>query len=256
MSKNKVEITGINTSNLKTLSHNDLNDLFIKFKNGDKQAKELIVENNLKLVLSILKKYQNKCDNMDDLFQIGVVGLLKAVDNFDLSFGVMFSTYAVLMIDGEIKRYIRDNSQVRIPRSTKELSYRIINYREDYLLNNCVYPSNEEICKEFNISDYELYSVMSSLNTTSSIFEPIYSDSGDTIYLIDQLEDKNIKDLDSLLSLREALNKIKERERIVITKRYIDGLSQTEIASYLNISQAQVSRIENSALSSIKKLIL
>lgn len=256
MAKNKVEISGINTSKLKTLSSEELKNLFIQYKQGDKSAKDIIVENNLKLVLSILKKYQNKCDNMDDLFQIGVVGLIKAVDNFDLSFGVMFSTYAVFMIDGEIKRYIRDNSEIRIPRSTKELSYKIINYKEEYLSNYHIYPSNEQICNEFNITDYELYNILSSLSNPTSIFDPIYSDNGDTIYLIDQLEDKSIKDIDNLLALREALSKIKDKEKNVITKRYVEGLSQSEIASLLNISQAQVSRIENSAINSIKKLIL
>ena len=256
MAKNKVEINGINTSKLNVLNHNEMNELFIKLKNGDKNAKSLLVEGNLKLVLSILRGYQNKCDNLDDLFQIGVVGLIKAIDNFDLSFGVKFSTYAVLMIEGEIKRYVRDNSQIRISRSIKELSYKVINYRESYLSKHYKYPSNEEVCKEFDISEYELCNILNSLNEPVSIFEPIYNDNGDTIYLLDQLEDKTIDDLDRLLSLREALSKINERERIVITKRYFDGLSQAEIASILNISQAQVSRIENSALNSIKKLIL
>lgn len=256
MAKNKVEINGINTSKLKVLTHEEMLELFNLFKNGDKNAKNKLVEGNLKLVLSILKKYQNKCDNMDDLFQIGVVGLIKAVDNFDLSFNVRFSTYAVFMIDGEIKRYIRDNNQLRVSRSTKELSYKLINYREEYLSKNYKYPSNEEMCSYFNITPYELYKTLNSLNDVSSIFEPIYSDGGDTIYLLDQLEDKKIKDLDELLALREAMSKMKEREKTIITKRYVDGLSQAEIASELSISQAQVSRIENSALNSVKKLIL
>ena len=208
------------------------------------------------MVLSILKKYQNRCDNLDDLFQIGTIGLIKAIDNFDLSFGVKFSTYAVLMIEGEIKRYIRDNNQIRISRTIKELSYQIINYKETYLKQNGVYPSNDEICSYFNITPYELYNVLSSLTEPMSIFEPIYNDGGDTIYLLDQLEDKTTKDLNELLALREALGKIKERERIIIEKRYMEGLNQSEIAEYLGVSQAQVSRIENSALSSIKKLIL
>ena len=217
MAKNKVDINGINTSKLRVLTYEEMIDLFNKYKSGDKNAKDILVEGNLKLVLSILRKYQNKCDNLDDLFQIGVVGLIKAINNFDLSFGVKFSTYAVLMIEGEIKRYIRDNSSIRISRSIKELSYQIISYREN---------------------------------------EPIYNDNGDAIYLIDQIEDKNINDLDNLLSLREALSKIKDRERIILLSRYIDGMSQSEIAENLNISKAQVSRIENSALNSIKKLIL
>ncbi len=256
MAKNKVEINGINTNELKVLSHEEMIDLFNKLKSGDKTAKDKIVEGNLKLVLSILKNYQNRCDNMDDLFEIGVIGLIKAVDNFDLSFNVRFSTYAVFMIEGEIKRYIRDNNSLRVSRSTKELSYKLINYREDYLSKYYKYPSNDEMCDYFNITPYELYKTLNSLNDVESIFEPIYSDGGDTIYLVDQLEDKKVKDLDELLALREAMSKIKDREKTILTKRYIDGLSQAEIAEELSISQAQVSRIENSALNSIKKLIL
>ncbi|MBR4177765.1 MAG: sigma-70 family RNA polymerase sigma factor [Bacilli bacterium] len=256
MAKNKVEINGIDTNNLSVLSSSEMNDLFLRLEKGDKNSKTKLIEGNLKLVLSIIKKYQNKCDNLDDLFQIGVIGLIKAIDNFDLSFGVRFSTYAVLMIDGEIKRYIRDNSQMRISRGIKELSYKIINYREKYLLDNYRYPSDKEVCEEFNINEYELSNILNSLNEPISIFDPIYSDNGDTIYLIDQLEDKTKKDLDLLLSLKEALSKLSEREREILNRRYIYGLSQAEIASGLNISQAQVSRIENSALNSVKKLIL
>ena len=256
MAKNKVEITGINTSTLRSLTHDEMVLLFKSYKKGDNESKQLLIEGNLKLVLSILKRYQNKCDNLDDLFQIGVVGLIKAVDNFDLAFNVRFSTYAVFMIEGEIKRYIRDNNQVRISRSIKDLAYQIINYKEECMYNNSVYPSNEEICRHFNINDYELYVALSSLSEPMSIFEPIYNDGGDTIYLLDQLEDKTNKDLDKLLSLREALNKIKDKERTVIMKRYYYGMSQSEIADELSISQAQVSRIENSAINSVKKLIM
>lgn len=256
MAKNKVEITGINTSTLKTLNTDEMNNLFIELQKGNKSAKNTLIEGNLKLVLSILKKYQNRCDNLDDLFQIGTIGLIKAIDNFDLSFGVKFSTYAVLMIEGEIKRYIRDNNQIRISRSIKELAYQIINYKEECMHNNSVYPSNEEICKKFNITDYELYIALSSLGEPMSIFEPIYNDGGDTIYLLDQLEDSSVKDLDKMLSLKEALSKIKDKERTIIMKRYFYGMSQSEIARDLRISQAQVSRIENSALNSVKKLIM
>ena len=256
MAKNKVVINGINTSSLKVLKHEEMVTLFKSMYSGNNESKKLLIEGNLKLVLSLLQKYQNKCDNMDDLFQIGVIGLIKAIDNFDLSFGVKFSTYAVFMIEGEIKRYIRDDSQVRISRSIKDLSYMIINYRENYLKNNQEYPSNDELCNKFNITNYELYCVLNSLNEPVSIFEPIYNDGGDTIYLLDQLEDKTNIDLDRLLQLKDALSKIKERDKIVIIKRYIDGMSQSEIAQDLLISQAQVSRIENRALDSIKKLIL
>ena len=160
------------------------------------------------------------------------------------------------MIEGEIKRYIRDNTGIRISRSTKELSYRIIKFREEYLSKYYMYPPSEVVCKEFNLSEYELYNILNSLNEISSIFDPIYNENGDTIYLLDELEDKNNKNLDKLLALREALLKISDRDRVVIMKRYVDGLSQSEIAAFLNISQAQVSRIESNAINVIKKLIL
>ena len=256
MAKNKVEINGINTSSLNVLTHDEMVNLFIDYSNGIMSAKEKLIKGNLKLVLSILRKYQNKCDNLDDLFQVGVVGLIKAIDNFDVSIGVRFSTYAVFMIDGEIKRYIRDNSSLRISRSVKELSYSIINYREEYLNTNGVYPSNEEVCSYFNISEYELYNSLNSLNKPVSIFEPIYNDGGETLFLLDQLEDTSSRDLDSLILLRDAILKLKDRERSVLLKRYVEGLSQSEIASVLNISQAQVSRIESSALNNVRKHIL
>lgn len=256
MSRNKVVINGIDTNNLKSLTHDEMVDLFSKYQAGNKSVRDILIEGNLKLVLSILKKYQGKCDNMDDLFQIGVVGLIKSVENFDLSFGVRFSTYAVFMIEGEIKRFLRDNSEIRISRGIKELSYEIINFREKYLSEFSVYPSNEDVCSHFNISHYELYLVLNSLCDPMSIFEPIYNDGGEAIYLLDQLEDSNIKDIDKLMSLKEALSKIKDRDRMIIMKRYFDGYSQSEIASLLSISQAQVSRIENNALNSVKKLIL
>ena len=256
MAKNKVEINGINTTNLVVLKHEEMIELFRRYKNGEKDVKNTLVEGNLKLVLSILRKYHNKCDNLDDLFQIGVIGLIKAINNFDLNYDVRFSTYAVFMIEGEIKRYIRDNSQIRISRSVKELSYMIINYKEEYLRENLRYPSNEEICAKFNISEYELYNILNSLCDPVSIFEPIYNDGGDTIYLLDQLEDSKNVNVNDLILLKDSLNRLKDRERTIIVKRYVDGMSQAELPSELNISQAQVSRIESSALNSVKKLIL
>lgn len=256
MAKNKVEINGINTSNLIVLKHEEMIELFRRYKSGEGDVKDILVEGNLRLVLSILRKYHNKCDNLDDLFQIGVIGLIKAINNFDLNYDVRFSTYAVFMIEGEIKRYLRDNSQIRISRSVKELSYMIINYKEEYLRDNLRYPSNDEICSKFNISEYELYNILNSLCDPVSIFEPIYNDGGDTIYLLDQLEDSKNVNVNDLILLKDSLNKLKDRERTIIVKRYVDGMSQAELANELNISQAQVSRIESSALNSVKKLIL
>ena len=256
MAKNKVEITGINTSKLKVLKHEEMIKLFKEYKEGNKDAKEQIINGNLKLVLSILRKYQNKVDNMDDLFQIGVVGLIKAVDNFDLAHEVRFSTYAVLMIEGEIKRYIRDNNSVRISRSIKDTAYKILKFKEDFINKNGVEASVNDIKNALKISEYEISEALMSLKEPQSLFEPIYNDGGDTIYLMDQIEDKKeSRDLDSLISMRKALNKIKEREKDILVNRFIVGKTQMEIAKELNISQAQVSRLEKNAMKNVKRLM-
>ncbi len=256
MAKNKVEITGITTSNIKVLKHDEMIELFKKYQNGDTKAKEELVSGNLKLVLSILKKFQNKTDNMDDLFQIGCVGLIKAIDNFDLSHEVRFSTYAVLMIEGEIKRYIRDNNSVRISRSIKDLSYKVLKYKEEYINNFGKEASAQEIAKYFGVTEYEITEALMSLKEPMSLYDPIYNDGGDTIYLMDQLEDKKEnRNIDELISIRKALNRIKEREKSILINRFIVGKTQTEIANELNISQAQVSRLEKNAISHVKKLI-
>ena len=256
MGKKSVEITGISTSNIKVLSHSEMLELFKEYQNGDLSAKEKLVNGNLKLVLSILRKYNRRVDNLDDLFQIGVVGLIKAVDNFDLKHEVKFSTYAVLMIEGEIKRYIRDNNSLRISRSIKDLAYRVLLYKEEYIQENGKEPSTEEIAKNLNVSNYDVIEALLSLKEPDSLYEPIYNDGGDTIYLMDQIEDKKEnKDIDSLISMRKALNKIKKREKNILISRFIVGKTQMEIANELMISQAQVSRLEKNAIKNVKRLI-
>ena len=256
MGKKSVEITGISTSSIKVLSHSEMLELFKEYQNGDLSAKEKLVNGNLKLVLSILRKYNRRVDNLDDLFQIGVVGLIKAVDNFDLKHEVKFSTYAVLMIEGEIKRYIRDNNSLRISRSIKDLAYRVLLYKEEYVQENGKEPSTEEIAKNLNVSNYDVVEALLSLKEPDSLYEPIYNDGGDTIYLMDQIEDKKEnKDIDSLISMRKALNKIKEREKNILISRFIVGKTQMEIANELMISQAQVSRLEKNAIKNVKRLI-
>jgi len=258
MSQYKVDITGINTSSLKSLRHDENIALFQKMQAGDKLAKEQIVNGNLKLVLSILKGFTKYSVNMDDLFQVGVVGLIKAIDNFDLSYDLKLSTYAVPLIVGEIKKYLRDNtSPIRVSRSTKDLAYQIIKFKEDYLLSSGSEPSVDEICKALNINEYEISYALDSLKEPMSIFQPIYSDGGDVIYLEDQIADtKDYKtDKDMLISLHRALTKIKQREKNILLERYVVGKTQAEIASALDISQAQVSRIEKSAISKVRKLI-
>ena len=255
MYKKKVEITGLNTSNIKVLNHEEMISLFKRYQSGDKEAKEELINGNLKLVLSILKKYNSR-DNLDDLFQIGVVGLIKAVDNFDLSHEVRFSTYAVLMIDGEIKRYIRDNNSLRISRSIKDLSYKILTFKEEFMKDYNREASTDEIAKGLGVTNYDVVEALMSLKEPESLYEPIYNDGGDTIYLLDQVEDKKeSKDLDSLISMRKALNKIKQREKNILINRFIVGKTQMELAKDLGVSQAQVSRLEKNAIKNVKRLI-
>ena len=257
MANYKVEITGINTNNIKVLKSDEMIELFKKYQAGDEKAKDELVNGNLKLVLSILRKFNNQKYNLDDLFQVGVIGLIKAIDNFDLSYNLQLSTYACPLILGEIKRYIRDNTSIRVSRSIKELAYEIIKFKEEYEKTNGTSPTNEQIAKELNIQEYQIDYALDSLKDPVSIFEPIYNDGGDTIYLFDQIADK--KDIDTdrdmVISMRRALNSIKEREREVLTARYIFGKTQTELAKEYNISQAQVSRIEKNAIDNIRKLI-
>lgn len=256
MAKNKVEITGLNTSKIPTIKSKDMVELFKQYQSGNLEAKEQLINGNLRLILSILKKFQNRAENMDDLFQIGVVGLIKAIDNFDLKHEVKFSTYAVPMILGEIKRYIRDNNSIRISRGIKDNAYKIIKYRDEYLSKYEKEPSTEEIAKYLGITEYDVSSATLSLKEPMSIFEPIYNDGGDTIYLLDQIEDvKEKKEIDDLISMRKALYKIKERERNILLWRYIYGKTQMEIADDVGISQAQVSRLEKNAIKSLKRFI-
>ena len=257
MTKYKVDITGVNTQELKVLTNEEMTELFKKYQQGDLKAKEELINGNLKLVLSILRKFNNQKFNMDDLFQIGCVGLIKAVDNFDLSHQVMFSTYAVPLILGEVKRYIRDNTSLRVSRSLKDLAYRILKFKEEYLATHNSEPDNATIAKALDTEEYMIANALCSLKEPVSIYEPIYNDGGDTIYLLDQIADKKAiqKDQDLHILLHKSLEKIKKRERSVLIDRFIIGKTQTEIAEMLGISQAQVSRIEKNALANLKKMI-
>lgn len=256
MAFNKVEISGVNTNNIVILTNKQVLELFKRFKNGEVELKDEIVNGNLRLVLSIIQRFKNKTDNLDDLFQIGCIGLIKAVDNFDLSHGVMFSTYAVPMILGEIKRYLRDNNMVRISRSIKDNAYKIMRFKDEYLKDYEKEPSVEEISKALEIEETDVVFAINSMKEPMSIFEPIYNDGSDTIYLFDQIENpKEIKDLDELINMRKALQKIKDRERDILIERFIVGKTQMEIAEFFNISQAQVSRLEKSAIKNVRKFM-
>ena len=257
MAKYKVDITGINTNDIKVLTNEEMNHLFVRLKNGDIDAKTELINGNLKLVLSILRSYNRSDINLDDLFQVGVIGLIKAIDNFDLSYGLKLSTYAVPLIVGEIKRYIRDNTQLRVSRSIKDLAYQIIKFKDDYIKEYGVEPKPSLISEKLGIEEYQIAFALDALKDPTSVFEPIYNDGGDTIYLFDQIADNKDKnsDKDMLISLRKALLKLKKREKDILLERYIVGKTQMEIAKNLGISQAQVSRLEKSALANLKKMI-
>lgn len=253
MARHKVEISGVNTANIKTLSFEEMENLFKKMKEGDMSAREELVNGNLKLVLSILRDFNKKNENMDDLFQIGCIGLLKAIDNFDLSYGVKFSTYCVPMIQGEVRRYLRDNSSLRISRSVKDLSYKIMKVKDEYLLSNGKDPSTEYLSKKLDVSEKEIINAIESMRDPVSIFETIYNDGGDTIYLCDQIEDKsNNNDLTTKLTIENAIYNLNEREKYILDQRYVIGKTQMELSEELGISQAQISRIEKSSISKIK----
>ena len=257
MARHKVEICGVNTANIKVLSNEEMINLFKSYQSGNSLAKDELINGNLKLVLSILKKYNNRTDNLDDLFQVGCIGLIKAIDNFDLSHEVKFSTYAVPMILGEVKRYLRDNNSVRVARSIKDIAYKALKVKEDLTNKLNKEPTIGMIANELGLTELEVSNALDSMKDTVSMFEPIYNDGGDTIYLADQLEDKknNMYDIDTKISLREAINKLKEKEKYIMMERYMVGKTQMELASEIGISQAQISRIEKSGLDNIKRLM-
>lgn len=257
MARHKVEICGVNTANIKVLTSDEMVELFKSYQSGNILAKEDLINGNLKLVLSILKKYTNRTDNMDDLFQVGCIGLIKAIDNFDLSHEVKFSTYAVPMILGEIKRYLRDNNSVRVARSIKDIAYKALKVKEELTNKNNQEPTTAMIAKELGLTEVEVSNALDSMKDTVSMFEPIYNDGGDTIYLADQLEDKknSLYDIDMKISLRDAINNLKDKEKYIIVERYLVGKTQMELAGEIGISQAQISRIEKSGLDNIKKQI-
>ena len=257
MARHKVDICGVNTANIKVLSNEEMFNLFKSYQSGNNLAKDELINGNLKLVLSILKKYNNRTDNLDDLFQVGCIGLIKAIDNFDLSHEVKFSTYAVPMILGEIKRYLRDYNSVRVARSIKDTAYKALKIKEELTNKLNREPSVEMIAKELGLSEFEVNNALDSMKETISMFEPIYNDGGDTIYLADQLDDKNnsLYDIETKISLKEAIRKLKDKEKYVIIERYLVGKTQMELADEIGISQAQISRIEKSGLNNIKKFL-
>ena len=250
MMQNKVEICGVNTAKLPLLDSSQQSELFEKIRQGDENARMQYIEGNLRLVLSIIRRFSQSGENVDDLFQIGCIGLIKAIDNFDCSMGVKFSTYAVPMIIGEIRRFLRDDQAIRVSRSLKDTAYKAIYARECMMKQNQKEPTIEEIAVEIGISKEDITYALDALQSPMSLNEPIYTDGGDTLYVMDQISDKKNKEDNWIeqISLSQAMKKLGSREHEIITLRFFEGKTQMEVAEYIGISQAQVSRLEKNAL--------
>lgn len=255
MHYNKVGICGVNTSELKTLSDEEKRSLLIRTKNGDDEARKELIYGNLRLVLSIIQRFSSRRDNADDLFQVGCIGLIKAIDNFNLDLDVKFSTYAVPMIIGEIRRYIRDDNSIRISRSVRDLAYRSIQMREELTAKLTREPTPEEIAAALGVKTEAVVHALEAIVDPISIYEPVYSDNGDSLYVIDQLADNSKSDESWLerIALKDAMKRLTDRERSIIDLRYYANKTQMEIAEEIGISQAQVSRLEKSALEKMRK---
>lgn len=246
----KVEICGVNTAKLPLLKEDEKHKLFDRIADGDLSARKQYIEGNLRLVLSVIKRFSQSEENVDDLFQIGCVGLIKAIDNFDRTMGVKFSTYAVPMIIGEIRRYLRDGGTIRVSRSLKDIAYRALQAKETMLKTNQKEPTIEEIASEIGIPREDIVYALDAIQSPMSLYEPIYTDGGDTLYVMDQISDKKNKEEVWIeqISLNEALKHLGEREKEIITLRFFEGKTQMEVAEMIGISQAQVSRLEKNAL--------
>jgi len=251
----KVEIAGVNTSKLKVLKNGETMELLRKSKDGDENARQKLIEGNLRLVLSVIQRFSNRGENADDLFQVGCVGLIKAIDNFDVNQPVRFSTYGVPMIIGEIRRYLRDNSTIRVSRSMRDTAYKVLQVRDRLIAETQREPTVEQIAKELDIPREEVVFAMDAIVDPVSLYEPVYADGGDAICVMDQVRDK--KNTDELwtdrLALKDALKLLTDRERRILSLRFYDGKTQMEVSAEVGISQAQVSRLEKGAINTIKK---
>lgn len=254
---NKVEICGVNTAKLPVLKEAEMRRLLYNMKDGDEASREKFIKGNLRLVLSVIQRFNNRGENVDDLFQVGCIGLIKAIDNFDLSQNVKFSTYAVPMIIGEIRRYLRDNNSIRVSRSLRDIAYRALQVRDKLVSENNKEPTISQIAKELKVPREEVVFALDAIQDPVSLFEPIYHDGGDAIYVMDQISDnKNLDDswLENI-SIKEAMKKLNDREKLILTLRFFDGRTQMEVADEIGISQAQVSRLEKTALRHMRKYI-
>ncbi|HET7522160.1 MAG TPA: RNA polymerase sporulation sigma factor SigG [Bacillales bacterium] len=257
MARNKVEICGVDTSKLPVLSNKEMRVLFKKMQDGDVSAREKIVNGNLRLVLSVIQRFNNRGEYVDDLFQVGCIGLMKSIDNFDLSQNVKFSTYAVPMIIGEIRRYLRDNNPIRVSRSLRDIAYKALQVRDSLMRDHSREPTAQEIAQKLDVSTEEVVFALDAIQDPVSLFEPIYNDGGDPIYVMDQISDDKEKDFrwTEEIALKEAMTRLNEREKSILSKRFFQGKTQMEVADEIGISQAQVSRLEKAAIQQMNKHI-
>ena len=253
--QNKVEICGVNTARLKVLKSDEMQELLLRVKAGNMQARDELIRGNLRLVLSVIQKFTNRGENVDDLFQVGCIGLIKAIDNFDVDLNVKFSTYGVPMIVGEIRRYLRDNSAMRVSRSMRDTAYKVLQAKEAYLAQHQKEPTVEEIAAILGIRREDVVFALDAILEPISLYEPIYSDSGDTVCVMDQVRDTKNTDERWMerIALKEAVGHLTERERKILSMRFFQGKTQMEVSSEIGISQAQVSRLEKNALRQIRK---
>ena len=257
MAMYKVEICGVNTAKLPLLTDEEKKELFARIQKGDKKAREKFIKGNLRLVLSIIQRFSSSGENIDDLFQIGCIGLMKAIDHFDVTLNVKFSTYAVPMIIGEIRRYLRDNNSIRVSRSIRDTAYKAIYTKELMMKDNDKEPTVEEIAAKLELAPEDIVFALDAIQSPVSLYEPVYAESGDTLYIMDQISDKKNKEDNWIeeISLKAAIDHLSDREHKIINMRYFEGKTQMEVAEEINISQAQVSRLEKKALRSMKNYL-
>ena len=254
---NKVELCGVNTSTLPVLTKKEKEELFEKIKAGDRAARDKFIRGNLRLVLSVIQRFSGRGENPDDLFQVGCIGLIKAIDNFNTEVGVQFSTYAVPMIIGEIRRFLRDEGPIRVSRSLKDIAYKAMRAREKYINTNSREPTVSELAKELDIPREDIVTALDAIADPVSLYEPIYHDGGEAIYVMDQVRDTKNTDTNWLesIALKEAMKHLSDREKHILNLRFFNGRTQTEVAQDIGISQAQVSRLEKSALKQLRKYV-
>jgi RNA polymerase sporulation-specific sigma factor len=255
MTRNKVEICGVDTAKLPVLTNKEMRELFVKLQSGEYAAREKLVNGNLRLVLSVIQRFNNRGEYVDDLFQVGCIGLMKSIDNFDLGQNVKFSTYAVPMIIGEIRRYLRDNNPIRVSRSLRDIAYKALQVRDSLTNKNSREPTVKEISEVLDVPKEDVVFALDAIQDPVSLFEPIYHDGGDPIFVMDQISDERNKDIQWVeeIALKEAMRRLNDREKMILSMRFFEGKTQMEVAQEIGISQAQVSRLEKAAISQMQK---